>query len=204
MLQDAAGRELYKREWRGAQRMRAREDRILSNVLRATFPAEGAPHGVASHPSPSYALPEDLRSSSRGRAHAGISLGALDSPGPVPTVNAAAKGAESAGLGVGRYFPGARHDWSEFALDLPVQDYAKLRGATEERGGAPVVVTRAQFAARKTVKSSKHGSSVVSVALQRSHSPSPVRGASPGAAAPLRAAPCCVLRLGQQLCQWSC
>jgi hypothetical protein len=158
--------ELYKQEWRNAQLMRAREERLLPNFLRSSFPPEAGPHGVASYPSPSYTTPLHIRQ--RPAKSVGISLGALDTPGSqrVPR-QTAASGQTGGGVGVGRYYPGRKFDWSERGLNDSQHDYSMLRPSVSASG------VRTGFGTRREIsKGGKYGRTVATVVMTEDSRPS--------------------------------
>lgn len=57
----AAGVQLFKEEFRAAQRLRSTEGIFIPEVVRTTHPPEFAPHAVASNPAPSYVLPAGIQ-----------------------------------------------------------------------------------------------------------------------------------------------
>ena len=122
--------------------MRAHEERLLPNVLRAAFPVEAGPHGVASNPAPTYGTP--LHSRRSPSKPVGTALGALDTPGPNPVSQRGADRREVT-IGAGRYFPGQLFDWSEKTLNDPHQDFAMLRPSVSASG------VRTSFSAWRTV-----------------------------------------------------
>ena len=146
--------------------MRAREERLLPNVVRASFPPEAGPHGVASHPPPSYVVSPNTRALRSRTQQRGVALGALDTPGQgSPGGSRAFRPAEHLTSTVGRYFPGQRSDWPEFSFGSARQDYALLADGNRPYTSAGKLL-RTGFGDRKMVsRAGKHGKSIATVVL---------------------------------------
>jgi hypothetical protein len=122
---DPPGLSRFKSEWRKAQHLHSREERLLRHVIRSAFPPEASPHGVASNPPPSYSTPSHEHQ--QPKRHVGIHFGALDIPGENSFRPATPPGSAGANFRTTRYYPGRTFDWSERALNDSGSDYLMLR-----------------------------------------------------------------------------
>ena len=162
MQNDPASLHLYKAEWRKAQHLRLREGRLLPHVVKSAFPPAAGPHGLASHPPPSYATPPHAQ---QGPARAiGVQFGALDAPGSQAAVPVATAHSAGEGAGVARYYPGRAFDWSEKALNAKGTDYLMLRQHT-----AATAVPEA-FGARRSLSRGR-GAPLARVAMREPKRP---------------------------------
>ncbi|KAF5834888.1 hypothetical protein DUNSADRAFT_8192 [Dunaliella salina] len=109
LRQNARSIELFKEEFRAAQRLRSTEDIFIPEVVRTTHPPERAPHGVASNPAPSYVLPPSLQRPTQRKS---LGPGHLSQPAIIRP-NSPQKG--------------PKFDWSENSLNRPNSEYLLSR-----------------------------------------------------------------------------
>ena len=166
MLQaDPGALDLYKHEWRRAELMRTREERLLPNVLRAAFPPEAAPHSLASNPPPSHVTPPHSRQ--LPPKPLGMAFGALDprNAAAPPKIAAHATDASEA-IAAARYFPGRPFDWSPNALNDAQRDFKPLRS------NVTASAARAPFGARREItREGRRGNAVAAVVMDTNRRP---------------------------------
>lgn len=131
--QSAAATSLFKEEFRAAQRLRSTEGVFIPEVVRTTHPPDQGPHGVASHPAPTYSkAPADRPSTAQKRA-----VG----PGQFSQANTKARPGSSR-PGFGNHWSDAQV-WSEH-LNSPGKDYLLTRppspGSSSRRPSSPTRV----------------------------------------------------------------
>ncbi|KAL6762185.1 hypothetical protein V8C86DRAFT_2522077 [Haematococcus lacustris] len=111
LRKNAGAVELFKQEFRAAQRLRSTEGIFIPEVVRTTHPPEQGPHGVASHPAPSYVLPPGIQRPA-ARNHLTAFVG---------------QGGPSSALRDKSPARGRKGEWAEQALNTPNQDYLLAR-----------------------------------------------------------------------------
>ncbi|GAX82307.1 hypothetical protein CEUSTIGMA_g9736.t1 [Chlamydomonas eustigma] len=114
----AASMNLFKEEFRAAQRLRSTEVVFISEVVRTTHPPELGPHSVSSHPAPSYSYPRPSSSPTRPKA---VGPGPFNQP-----VTFGGGSRPSSPVKNGRGAPA----WSETGLNKAGLDYVLRPGTT--------------------------------------------------------------------------